>query len=137
MSPSACKSPICRCSPPSSSAYAFSTAGSHLFFGGEIAEAASLERYRAEHPRVDLALLPVNGLRPLFGPRLVMGPAHAVAGASVLGATTLIPVHDAHGRDPLSALFRPTGTAADAVALAGPGLRVVDLPTGERWEPAR
>ncbi|MER7789768.1 MBL fold metallo-hydrolase [Streptomyces sp. NPDC097640] len=118
-------------------AYAFSTAGSHLFFGGEVAEAASLERYRAEHPRVDVALLPVNGLRPLFGPRLVMGPAHAVAGASVLGATTLIPVHDAHGRDPLSALFRPTGTASDAVALAGPGLRVVDLPTGERWEPAR
>ncbi|MEU0804848.1 hypothetical protein [Streptomyces sp. NPDC005970] len=85
--------------------YAFSTAGSHLFFGGEIAEAASLERYRAEHPRVDLALLPVNGLRPLFGPRLVMGPAHAVA--------------------------------TDAVALAGPGLRVVDFPTGERREPVR
>ncbi|MFF5211971.1 hypothetical protein [Streptosporangium sp. NPDC000396] len=53
------------------------------------------------------------------------------------GAGVLIPVHDAHGRDPLSALFRTSGTASDTVALAGPGLRVVDLPTGERWEPAR
>ncbi|WP_182872849.1 hypothetical protein [Microbispora sp. H10670] len=48
--------------------------GSRLFFGGEIAKVTLLERYRAEHPPVDLALLPVNGLRPLCGPPLVMGP---------------------------------------------------------------
>ncbi|MGW5261927.1 hypothetical protein ACWEQG_13185 [Microbispora sp. NPDC004025] len=75
--------------------------------------------------------------RPLLGQPLVMGPAQAVAGASALGAKALVPVHDAHGHDPLSALFRATGTAADAIALAGPDLTVVDLPTGERWEPAR
>ncbi|GLW98417.1 MBL fold metallo-hydrolase [Microtetraspora sp. NBRC 16547] len=115
-------------------AYVFSTASSRVFFGGEIAEVALLERYRTEDRPVDLALLPVNGLRPLFGPRLVMGPAQAVAGASVLGAGVLVPVHDAHGRDPLSVLFRTSGTASDATALAGPGLRVVDLPTGQRWE---
>ncbi|MFF4619159.1 MBL fold metallo-hydrolase [Nonomuraea jabiensis] len=111
-------------------AYVFTTAGGRVvFFGGEMGEVAPLERYRA-----DLALLPVNGLRPLFGPRLVMGPEQAVAGASALGAEVLVPVHDAHGHDPLSRLFRTSGTAADAVALAGPELRVVDLPTGERWE---
>lgn len=49
----------------------------------------------------------------------------------------LVPVHDAHGRDPLSALFLATGTASDAIALAGTDLTVVDLPTGERWEWAR
>ncbi|MEU7940674.1 MBL fold metallo-hydrolase [Microbispora bryophytorum] len=118
-------------------AYAFSTAGSRLFFGGEIADVALLVRYRAEHPPADLALLPVNGLRPLLGPPLVMGPAQAVAGASVLGAKVLVPVHDAHGRDPLSALFRTTGTASDTITLAGTDLTVVDLPTGERWESAR
>ncbi|MBX6358283.1 MAG: MBL fold metallo-hydrolase [Micromonosporaceae bacterium] len=117
-------------------AYVFGTAGARLFFGGEIADVALLERYRAEHPPVDLALLPVNGLRPPLGPPMVMNPAQAVAGASVLGAKVLVPVHDAHGHDPLSKLFRTAGTAADAVALAGADLTVVDLPTGERWEPA-
>ncbi|WP_283136025.1 MBL fold metallo-hydrolase [Rhizohabitans arisaemae] len=116
-------------------AYAFTTAGGdRVFFGGEMDDVEPLERYRAEHPPVDLALLPVNGLRPLLGPRLVMGPRQAVAGSSVLGAKVLVPVHDAHGHDPLSRLFRTTGTASDAVALAGPDLRVVDLPTGERWK---
>ena len=36
--------------------------------------------------------------------------------------------------DPLSVPFPTTGTASDAMALAGPEFRVVDLPTGERWE---
>jgi len=118
----------------SNNAYAFDTAAARVFFGGEIAEVALLERYRAEQPPVDLALLPVNGLRPLFGPRLVMGPAQAVAGSSALGARVLVPVHDAHGHDPLSRLFRTNGTASDAARLAGPDLLVTDLPTGERWE---
>jgi L-ascorbate metabolism protein UlaG (beta-lactamase superfamily) len=115
-------------------AYVFTAAGGRVFFGGEMGEVAPLERYRAEHPQVDLALLPVNGLRPLFGPSLVMGPGQAVAGSSALGARVLVPVHDAHGHDPLSWLFRTAGTASDAVALAGPELRVMDLPTGKRWE---
>ena len=66
----------------------------------------------------------------------ITGPAQAVAGASTLGAKVLVPVHDAHGHDPLSALFRTTGTASDAIALAGPAPAVVDLPMGERWEAA-
>ncbi|SDI61041.1 MBL fold metallo-hydrolase [Nonomuraea jiangxiensis] len=113
-------------------AYVFTTASGRVFFGGEMGEVEPLERYRAGHPEVDLALLPVNGLRPVFGPRLVMGPSQAVAGSSALGAKVLIPVHDAHGHDPLSRLFRTSGTASDAAALAGPDLRVMDLPTGER-----
>lgn len=115
-------------------AYAFTTAGGRVFFGGEIAKVELLERYRAEQPPVDLALLPVNGLRPLIGPPMVMGPAQAVTGSSVLGARVLVPVHDAHGDDPLSRLFRVNGTASDAVRLSGPDLLVTDLPTGKRWE---
>ncbi|WP_106402876.1 MBL fold metallo-hydrolase [Actinocorallia populi] len=117
-------------------AYAFEAAGGRVFFGGEIAEVGPVEEYRAGRPPVDLAVLPVNGLRPLFGPRLVMGPEQAVAGASALGARVLVPVHDAHGHDPLSRFFRTGGTASDAARLAGPGLLVADLPTGERWEPS-
>ncbi|RSN56731.1 MBL fold metallo-hydrolase [Actinomadura sp. WAC 06369] len=122
-------------------AYVFGAAGGRVFFGGEIADVAPLERYRAERPPVDLALLPVNGLRPPLGPRLVMGPDEAVTGASVLGARVLVPVHEAHGHDPLSWMFRTGGTARDAGAIAartsGPDLAVTDLPTGERWEMPR
>ena len=46
-------------------AYVFDTTGGRVFFGGEIADAAGLER----HGPVDLALLPVNGLRSPIGRR--------------------------------------------------------------------
>ncbi|MFC5827275.1 hypothetical protein [Nonomuraea insulae] len=46
----------------------------------------------------------------------------------------LVPVHDAHGHDPLSRLFRANGTASDAARPADPDLLVTGLPTGERWE---
>ncbi|MFC5183348.1 MBL fold metallo-hydrolase [Actinomadura harenae] len=113
-------------------AYVLNAPGGRVFFGGEIAEVSLLERYRAGRPETDVALLPVNGLRPLFGPRLVMRPGDAVAGASVLGARVLVPVHEAHGHDPLSWLFRPDGTAADAVRLAAGTPDVAALPPGER-----
>ncbi|WP_427886324.1 MBL fold metallo-hydrolase [Kribbella sp. GL6] len=111
-------------------AYVFDTAAGRVFFGGEIADAAGLE----QHKPVDLALLPVNGLRSPLGQRLVMGPAEAIAGSAALGARVLFPVHDAHGHDPFSRLFHPGGTAADVVRLAGPDLAVAALPPGERWE---
>jgi L-ascorbate metabolism protein UlaG (beta-lactamase superfamily) len=102
--------------------------------GGEIEDVALLSRYRADAPAVDVALLPTNGLRPLIGAPLVMGPAQAVAGATVLGAQTLVPVHDAHARDVLSLFFRRDGSAAEAAKMAPAGLEVVCLPPGRRWE---
>jgi L-ascorbate metabolism protein UlaG (beta-lactamase superfamily) len=104
-----------------------------VFFGGEIRDVALLRRYAAEHPPVDVALLPTNGLKPLLGPPLVMGPAEAVSGATALGATVLVPVHDAHARDPLSLFFRRHGAARDAPALAPAQLRVELLEPGQRW----
>ncbi|MEV5573128.1 MBL fold metallo-hydrolase [Spirillospora sp. NPDC052269] len=115
-------------------AYVLNAPGGRVFFGGEIAEVALLERYRAERPEVDVALLPVNGLRPLLGPRLVMRPADALAGTSVLGARVLVPIHDAHGHDPLSWYFRPHGTTADTVRLAAGKQDVAALPPGERHD---
>lgn len=117
-------------------AYAFTCGQTRVFFGGEISDVAWLERYRARRGPVAVAMLPVNGLRPLVGPPLVMGPRQAVAGAGILGARVLVPVHDAHARDPLSLVFRRHGSAADAVALAAggsTGVEVVSLPQGERW----
>ncbi|GAA2821218.1 MBL fold metallo-hydrolase [Kribbella solani] len=111
-------------------AYVFETSAGRVFFGGEIADAEGLEAYRP----VELALLPVNGLRSPLGQRLVMGPEEAIAGAAALGARILVPVHDAHGEDPFSRMFRPRGTGADAVRLGGNDLVVADLPPGKRLD---
>jgi L-ascorbate metabolism protein UlaG (beta-lactamase superfamily) len=113
-------------------AYVLDSGGTRVFFGGEIAEVAWLERYRSRRDPVSVALLPVNGLRPLVGPPLVMGHREAVAGAGVLGARVLVPIHDAHGNDLLSLLVRRHGSAAEARALAT-GLDVVCLAPGVRW----
>ncbi|WP_232667962.1 MBL fold metallo-hydrolase [Pseudonocardia sp. TRM90224] len=117
-------------------AYALSSGGTRVFFGGEISDVAWLERYRARRGPVAVALLPVNGLRPVLGPPLVMGPRQAVQGADALGAHTLVPVHDAHGDDLLSLVFHRNGSAAEAEELAAgrsAGLDVVCLAPGTRW----
>jgi L-ascorbate metabolism protein UlaG (beta-lactamase superfamily) len=118
-------------------AYVFSSGRTRVFFGGEIQDVALLERYRARCSPVAVALLPVNGLRPVLGPPLVMGPRQAVAGANTLGARVLIPVHDAHANDPLSLIFRRHGSGEEAKAVAttqSTGLDVVCLLPGQRWE---
>ncbi|SCF19098.1 L-ascorbate metabolism protein UlaG, beta-lactamase superfamily [Micromonospora viridifaciens] len=115
-------------------AYALIGRETRIYFGGEIRDVAHLREYRARHGSVAVALLPTNGLRPLVGPPLVMGPREAVAGAEALGARVLVPVHDAHARDLLSLVFRRHGSAADAEAMAPAGLDVVRLDPGQRWE---
>lgn len=120
----------------SNNAYVLRSGQIKVFFGGEISDVALLERYQAVRGSVTVALLPVNGLRPLVGPPLVMGPRQAVTGATVLGARALVPVHEAHANDPLSLFFRPHGTAAEAKEFAAgqsPGLDVVCLAPGTRW----
>jgi L-ascorbate metabolism protein UlaG (beta-lactamase superfamily) len=112
-------------------AYVFGSGGTRVFFGGEIADVTLLERYRSRRDPVSVALLPVNGLRPLVGPPLVMGHREAVAEAELLGARVLVPIHDAHGNDLLSLVVRRHGSAADAKALAT-GLDVVCLTPGQR-----
>lgn len=120
-------------------AYVFTSGQTRVLFGGEIADVAWLERSRTLHSPVAVAMLPVNGLRPVVGPALVMGPEQAVAAANAVGAAVLIPVHDAHARDPLSLFFRRHGSAEDAKALAAAaptGVDVVCLAPGERWTSA-
>jgi L-ascorbate metabolism protein UlaG (beta-lactamase superfamily) len=113
-------------------AYVFSSGQTRIFFGGEIEDVTMLKR----RGPVTVALLPTNGLRPVVGPPLVMGHRQAVAGAQVLGAQALVPVHDAHANDVLSLIFRRHGSAAEAKELAAsqaPELDVVCLDPGTRW----
>jgi L-ascorbate metabolism protein UlaG (beta-lactamase superfamily) len=66
-----------------------------------------------------------------------MGPQQAVAGAKVLEARVLIPVHDAHANDPLYFMIRRHGSGNEAQTLArvsSTGPEVVCLPPGQRWE---
>jgi L-ascorbate metabolism protein UlaG (beta-lactamase superfamily) len=117
-------------------AYVLSSGRTSVFFGGEIADVAPLARHRARRGPVAVALLPVNGLRPVVGPPLVMGHRQAVAGAGALGARALVPVHDAHAKDLLSLIFRRHGSAEEARELAAgqaPELDVVCLSPGTRW----
>ncbi|MFC6021364.1 MBL fold metallo-hydrolase [Plantactinospora solaniradicis] len=115
-------------------AYMISSGNFRVFFGGEIHDVALLQQYRARRAAADVALLPTNGLRPLVGPPLVMGPREAVSGATALGAGVLVPVHDAHASDLLSLVFRRHGSAAEAAAMAPAGLDVVCLAPGRRWK---
>ncbi len=117
--------------------YVVSCGDLRVFFGGEARDLAPLRAYAAGHSPVDVALLPVNGLHIPFGPRLVMNAATAVDAALALGASTLIPIHDAHARDLPWAFIRRTSTGNDARLLAAalePALDVVLLHTGVRWE---
>lgn len=118
-------------------AYVLGGGDVRVFFGGEIRDVALVRRYRAGRPAVDVALLPVNGLRPVVGPPIVMGPRQAVAAASALGARVLVPVHDAHDEDDLpSRVIRRHGSGDEARTLAlaaQDGPEVVCLPPGQRW----
>jgi L-ascorbate metabolism protein UlaG (beta-lactamase superfamily) len=111
--------------------------GVRVFFGGEARDLPPIRRYRHTAPPVDVALLPVNGLHVVAGPRLVMDAATAVEVAQLLGAQALVPIHDAHARDLPYAFVRRASTGTDArtiAASAAPWLDVVLLHTGVRWE---
>jgi L-ascorbate metabolism protein UlaG (beta-lactamase superfamily) len=113
-------------------AYLISSGATRIYFGGEISDVGLLYGHHA-----DVALLPVNGLSVPVGPRFVMGPAQALAAATVLGARVLLPIHDAHAEDPLYFWIRRHGTGRDAEALAAAnpdGPAVANLLTGQRWE---
>jgi L-ascorbate metabolism protein UlaG (beta-lactamase superfamily) len=121
----------------SSNIYVLSHGGLRVLFGGEARNLATLRAYRAGHPPVDIAFLPVNGLHVPGGPRLVMSAQQAVEAAVTLGATTLIPIHDAHARDLPWFFIRRNGSAEEAQRYAQrrhPALRVEVLEPGVRSE---
>jgi L-ascorbate metabolism protein UlaG (beta-lactamase superfamily) len=117
--------------------YVLATDDARVFFGGEARTLEPLRAYRARRDAVDVALLPVNGLRVVVtGPQIVMDGDTALEGARVLGASSLVAVHDAYGRDPLWGLIRRRGSGELARAHAGVGdPEVVLLPTGVAWSP--
>jgi L-ascorbate metabolism protein UlaG (beta-lactamase superfamily) len=119
---------------PRTNVYVLSTPSGRILFGGEACDVTAVQRWCALSGEVDVALLPVNGLSVLGRP-LVMSAAEAVQAASRAGAHTLIAIHDAHYEDLVWRFIRRRSTAADCLPARdriAPGLRVVDIPTGQR-----
>ena len=118
--------------------YLLDTPNLRIFFGSEACDLKPLREYRerANSRPIDVVFAPVNGLK-LFGLlKLVMGGEEAVEATRILGAKTLVPIHDAHRRN-LLFMVSPSSSGASAQAAAkvmGDEIHVVRLATGERWE---
>ncbi len=107
--------------------YVLTYGQTRLFFGGETRRLEPLADYRARHPAVDVALVPVNGIR-LLGFRLVTTAEESLTAAEILGAHTLIPIHDSmHAMG----LGGPTSSRHDLKGRTGGNPQVLFLEPGE------
>lgn len=112
--------------------YVLTTEHVRVFVGTEARDLGPLESYRAHRPPVDVALLPIDG-SSIMGHKLVMTAEDALAGARVLGAGTLVPIH--YALQPVPILLQARGSVRQLAELAGAtnDLNVVVLDPGQRW----
>jgi len=77
--------------------------GQTVFFGGDTLRIAQLDEVARRYPRIDLALLPVNGLaiRPAFNRQVVMTAEQAAELAGVLRARVAVPIHYRYTAGPI------------------------------------
>ena len=89
--------------------------GQAVFFGGDTLRIAELDEVATRFGRIDLALLPVNGLaiRPAFNRQVVMTAEQAAELAGVLRPRVAVPIHYAYTAGPVRdrLLLRYDGTA--------------------------
>ena len=77
--------------------------GQAVFFGGDTLRIAELDEVATRFGRIDLALLPVNGLaiRPAFNRQVVMTAEQAAELAGVLRPRVAVPIHYAYTAGPV------------------------------------
>ncbi len=116
-----------------------SGAGFHVFFGADTLFVPELAEIAKRFPRLDAALVPVNGLmiRPMNNRKVVMDPTDAAGLCGVLNPRAAVPIHYGHSGGGLMdrVLLKATGGAeafVRAAALLAPGTRVRVLSPGER-----
>jgi L-ascorbate metabolism protein UlaG (beta-lactamase superfamily) len=109
-----------------------------VFFGGDTLRIAALDEVARRHPRIDLALLPVNGLaiRPAFNRQVVMTAEQAADLADVLQARFAVPIHYRYTAGPIRdrLLLKYDGTPerfAAALASVTPAVQTKILEPGE------
>jgi L-ascorbate metabolism protein UlaG (beta-lactamase superfamily) len=112
--------------------------GQSVFFGGDTLRIAALDEVARRHPRIDLALLPVNGLaiRPAFNRQVVMTAEQAADLADVLQARFAVPIHYRYTAGPIRdrLLLKYDGTPerfAAALASVTPAVQTKILEPGE------
>ena len=118
--------------------YVLEKAGATVFFGGDTLFILELREVARRFPSIDLALLPVNGLRirPLFNRQVVMNAKEAAELCAILRPRVAVPIHYAFTAGPIRdrLLLKYTGTAeefAREAALRAPETTVHILPPGE------
>jgi L-ascorbate metabolism protein UlaG (beta-lactamase superfamily) len=118
--------------------YVLEGGGYTVFFGGDSLYIHALTEVAQRFPSIDLALLPVNGLkiRPMLNHKIVMTAEDAADLCAVIKPRTAVPIHYAYTagflRDHL--LLKYDGTPqrfAAAVARRAPGTSVRILAPGE------
>jgi L-ascorbate metabolism protein UlaG (beta-lactamase superfamily) len=112
--------------------YVITSQGSSVFVGTEARDLAPLRRYREAGRAADIAMLPIDG-STFLGRRLVMSPEDAVAGARVLGAKMLIPIH--YALKAIPGLLRTPGSLPELLGrfASGQDVEVLPLKTGVTW----
>jgi L-ascorbate metabolism protein UlaG (beta-lactamase superfamily) len=102
--------------------YVLEADGFTVFFGGDTLLVPELAEVARRFGRIDVALLPVNGLaiRPLLNRRIVMDPRDALELCRVLRPRIAIPIHYAFTGGPFRDrwLLKYNGTGADFAELA-------------------
>jgi len=112
--------------------------GQAVFFGGDTLRIAELDEVATRFGRIDLALLPVNGLaiRPAFNRQVVMTAEQAAGLAGVLRPRVAVPIHYAYTAGPLRdrLLLKYNGTPerfAAALGAAAPATQARILEPGQ------
>ena len=112
--------------------------GLSVYFGADTLLIPELREVARRFPRIDLALLPVNGLtlRPLLNRQVVMNAREAAELCALLRPRVAVPIHYAFTGGPIQdrLVLKYTGTAdefAREAAQRAPGTRVHILAPGE------
>ena len=118
--------------------YLVECGGTTTFFGGDTMLIPELEEVARRFPKIDVALLPVNGLtiRPLLNRRVVMDDEEAAKLCGILRPRVAIPTHYAFTAGNLRnhVLLKYTGTAkgfVEAVPRYSPSTEARILGPGE------
>jgi L-ascorbate metabolism protein UlaG (beta-lactamase superfamily) len=79
------------------------SAGLTIYFGGDTLLIPELSEIAQRFPRIDVALLPINGLiiRPILNHKVVMNPGDAAELCSILHPRIAVPIHYAYTAGPV------------------------------------
>jgi L-ascorbate metabolism protein UlaG (beta-lactamase superfamily) len=118
--------------------YVIEAAGRTILFCAHFLKDEPLARVKAQFPKIDLALLGINGLRikPLLGRQMSMDPADAARVCAELNIPVCVPIHYAFSGGWFSSTFLLShkGTSqqfAEAARRLSPRTNVVTLSPGQ------